>query len=118
MTKSPQITPSKPLFHKPGVLQFKDLVKLETATITHNLKESSKFFDTSPLSTSAIHKHNTRQSNYINYFIPRVTTELGKKSLKYVGLKLWHDIPNEVKNSQPKFSNKNIITAIHIYHDI
>ena len=55
MTKSPQITPSKPLFHKLGVLHFKDLVKLETVTIMHNLKESSKFFNTSPPSISAIH---------------------------------------------------------------
>ena len=64
MTKSPQTTPSKPLFHKLGVLQFKDLVKLETA-IMHNLKESSRFFNTSPRSISAIHKHHTRQSNNI-----------------------------------------------------
>ena len=116
MTRSPQIAPSKPLFHKLGGLQFKDLVQLQTATIMHNLKELSKLLNTSPPSISAIHKHNTREANNMNYFIPRVRPELRKKFLKYVGPKLWHDIPNQLKKySQPKFSNKNTnITAIHI----
>jgi len=42
-----------------------------------------------------IHKYNTRQKD--DFHIDAIKTEIGKRSIKYKGSKLWNDLPAELK---------------------
>ena len=45
-----------------------------------------------------IHKYNTRQKNH--FHIDAIKTEIRKRSIKYMGSKLWNDLPAELKEIQ------------------
>ena len=44
-----------------------------------------------------IHSHKTLHATHLTYFVPRKRTELGKKSFRYYGPKMWQDVPYEIK---------------------
>ena len=46
---------------------------------------------------SRIHNHNTRFVSNLNYFRPRVSTSLGKKSFKFSAPKIWETVPPGLK---------------------
>ena len=53
----------------------------------------------------AIHKRSTRTSQMKNQlYIPRFRTNRLQRSIKYRGVKVWNDIPNEIKNNKRNFS--------------
>lgn len=45
-----------------------------------------------------IHNYNTRNIN--NFRLPKIITENSKKNIYYAGLKLYNDLPNEIKEAQ------------------
>ena len=45
-----------------------------------------------------LHKHDTRLKTRQKYYLPRMTTSLGQRSLTYLGPKIWSEIPNELKS--------------------
>jgi len=45
-----------------------------------------------------IHKYNTRQKD--DFHIDAIKTDIGKRSIKYKGSKLWNDLPAELKEMQ------------------
>ena len=49
--------------------------------------------------TSSVHSHNLRNSKY-NLFVPRPSTEAGKRSFQYRGSVLWNSLPLSAK-TQP-----------------
>ena len=53
------------------------------------------------------HSHNTRTKIKSNYSLPRPSTDLGKQSLKYYGVKVWSQLGNHIKKdvSYEKFSS-------------
>ena len=46
---------------------------------------------------SRIHNHNTRFVTNLNYFRPRVSTNLGKTSVKFSAPKIWETVPPGLK---------------------
>ena len=44
-----------------------------------------------------IHAYDTRSKQKSKYFFPRYQTNYEKKSLQYFGIKLWSEIPQEIK---------------------
>ena len=46
---------------------------------------------------SRIHNHNTRFVSNLNYFRPRVSTNLGKTSFKFSAPKIWETVPPGLK---------------------
>ena len=44
-----------------------------------------------------MHTYDTRSKQKSKYFLPRYQTNYGKKSLQYFGIKLWSEIPQEIK---------------------
>ena len=44
------------------------------------------------------HPYNTLHSSKQNYFLPRKRTEAGKKSISFIGSKIWGGIPTQIKN--------------------
>ena len=53
----------------------------------------------------AIHKRSTRTSQMKNQlYIPRFRTNRLQRFIKYRGVKVWNDIPNEIKDNKCNFS--------------
>ena len=46
---------------------------------------------------SRIHNHNTRFASNLNYFMPRVSTNLNKTSFKFSVPKIWGTVPPGLK---------------------
>ena len=53
--------------------------------------------------TSSVHSHNLRNSKH-NLFVPRPSTEAGKRSFRYRGSVLWNSLPSSAK-TQPTLSS-------------
>ena len=45
------------------------------------------------------HSYNTRTRLNSEFKLPRPRTELGKQSIKYIGVKIWREIPQNIKKS-------------------
>ena len=58
-----------------------------------------------------IHKYNTRQKD--DFHIDAIKSEIGKRSIRYKGSKLWNDLPAELKEIQSlqsfKYKLKNYL---------
>ena len=54
-------------------------------------------FDDFLTPASRIHNHNTRFVSNLNYFRPRVSTNLGKTSFKFSAPKIWETVPPGLK---------------------
>ena len=72
-----------------------------------NKKNPSCFHDYFSFNAD-IHQHSTRQSNHGNLFLThRNSFQYGLKSIRYMGAKMWIDLPVEIRNSPSKYSFKN-----------
>jgi len=52
------------------------------------------------------------------YHLPRMQTSLGQLSLKYIGPKMWYDIPEKLKSLSPysfRKSNKSALLSCQNY---
>ena len=45
------------------------------------------------------HDHDTKTKQNIKYKLPRPRTDLGKRSIKYFGIKSWSDLDSDIKLS-------------------
>ena len=50
---------------------------------------------------ASVHKYQTRLASLQKYYFPRMKTSLGQLSLKYIGPKIWSNIPEKLKSSSP-----------------
>lgn len=50
--------------------------------------------------TNTIHNRNTRQNNEYDLRLPNYSSTLAQKNIFYNGIKLYNDLPNEIKKSQ------------------
>jgi len=58
-------------------------------------------FDNYFAEIASVHKYQTRLASLQKYYLPRMKTSLGQLSLKYIGLKIWPNIPEKLKSSSP-----------------
>jgi len=49
------------------------------------------------MENKVIHKYNTRRKD--DFHIDAIKSEIGKRSIKYKGSKLWNDLPAELKRN-------------------
>ena len=81
------------------VLKLSDLIKLEYVKFMYRFENNllpvsfKKYFT----NLDCIHAYDTRSKQKSKYFLPRYQTNYGKKSLQYFGIKLWSEIPQEIK---------------------
>ena len=45
------------------------------------------------------HQHYTRAKANAEFILPRPRTDLGKQSIKYMGVKIWNEIPTNIRSS-------------------
>ena len=91
---------SNPLYFKLSILKLDDLFNYECAKLMHlsnngrlplHLNQQLHF-----KKVSAEHSHSTRQANAIH--IPRFSTAKYQRPFKYIGTKIWNNIPQELKD--------------------
>jgi len=63
---------------------------------------------------ASVHKYQTRLACWQKYHLPRMTASLRQLSLKYVGPKIWFNIPENLKTLSPFINFENNIKT-HCY---
>ena len=88
------------IYKKFAILKIKDKFKFEICCLVYKFLHQllpacfNKFFQRN----SEIHSRRTRQSNDLH--LPLFRKSICKQSLKFVGVKLWNEIPDEIKQSK------------------
>ena len=91
---------SIPLYFKLSILKLDDFFNYECAKLMHlskngrlplHLNQQLNFKN-----VSTVHSHCTRQPNAIH--IPRFSAAKCQRSFKYMGTKIWNNIPQELKD--------------------
>ena len=96
MTNSSHLEHTTQLFFKLNLLH--DICNLEVAKYMFQIKKKTTPHDNQIFRlASHMHNHHTRSSSKSYYFIPWKRTEFGKKSLSFVGPKVWQIVPEELK---------------------
>ena len=81
------------------VLKLSDLIKLVYVKFMYRFENNllpvsfKKYFT----NLDCVHAYDTLSKQKSKYFLPRYQTNYGKKSLQYFGIKLWSEIPQEIK---------------------
>ena len=84
------------LYKNYGLLQLSQIHELELGKLMfkHKNKMLPERFNRHFSSISSVHTHSTRSRTRDNFFIPRVRTSLGQKTIKVTGPKLWNSVPD------------------------
>ena len=97
------------LFCHLQMLKIKDIHKLQLAKLMHKYKDKYDIGNNHSVKLSDQHNYNTRLSSNDNYFMPRSRTNLGLRSFRYNGPKLWQTVPLELKNLNFPLLKKNLL---------
>jgi len=91
------------LYSKHKILEIQDLFKLSVDKFMYSFYSGglSNHFDNYFAEIASAHKYQTRLASLQKYYLPRLKTSLGQLSLKYIGPKIWSDIPENLKSSSP-----------------
>ena len=91
------------LYSKHKILEIPDLFQLSVAKFMYFFYNGRlpNDFDNYFAEIASIHKYQTRLASLQKYYLPRMKTSLGQLSLKYIGLKIWSNIPEKLKSSSP-----------------
>ena len=86
-------------YKKLDILMLDELYNLEVGKFMY--RSSSLLLPTSfdEYFTKIDHHHYTRARANANLTFPRPRTNFGKQSIKYMGVKIWNEIPTDVKHS-------------------
>ena len=104
---SSRLQSAQPLYKENNILSLNNLLSQETAKFMYKFihKQLPVQFDNYFDYVHAIHKRSTRTSQMKNQlYIPRFRTNRLQRSIKYRGVKVWNDIPNEIKDNKCNFS--------------
>ena len=83
-----------------------DIFKLQLLTFVFESlhKLAPHYFHSYFSLNSSIHSYETRHSTRGDiYVVEKNTLQFGLRSIRYMGAKLWNDLPLEVRNSTSKF---------------
>ena len=109
MTKSSYSASSSQLYKKLNILKLNDIFKFQVAKLMHNYegnKNKHKPITFDLIHIQGVHKYETRLSTE-NYFLPRMRTNIGKKSLAYTGPNIWRQVPRDMKILPKKNLNQH-----------
>ncbi len=101
--------PSSPIFKDLQLLQLYSIFKLKLLTFVFDIGNGNlpNCFDNFFLLGSSVHQYCTRQASKGNLYLGNKNTlQYGLKSLRYLGAKLWNDIPVEIRSIRLKHSFK------------
>ena len=101
---------STPYYYNLKILKLPDLLKLETAKLVFRHLQntlppliSNLFIKTSDISVR--HTRSSNPSNSLSLYIPKYQSARLQRCIRYKGVKIWNDIPSDIKNKSVTFSN-------------
>ena len=105
---------TSPLFKELSIIKLLDLIPLHNSLFMYDYFNNnlSPVFNDFFKSVSTVHSYNTRLSSKNNYYLPPVRTNYGKFNLRYLGVKTWLSIDNEIKAFSKSRFKKHIISSI------
>ena len=93
-------TPISTMYKQLNILKISDIYHLELGKFMYQL-----YSDRLPAvfvqlfkKIKEIHSHNTRQTEKLTYFLPRVSKTIGQQLLTFRGVKLWYSIDDTIKD--------------------
>jgi len=91
------------LYSKHNILEIPDLFQLSVAKFMYSFYNGGlpNHFDNYFAEIASVHKYQTRLASLQKYYLPRMKTSLGQLSRKYIGPKIWSNIPEKLKSSSP-----------------
>jgi len=91
------------LYSKHKILEIPDIFQSSVAKFMYSFYNGGlpSNFDKYFAEIASVHKYQTRLASLQNYYLPRIKTSLGQLSLKYIGPKIWSNIPENLKSSSP-----------------
>jgi len=94
------MTKTKQLYSKHKILNKPDLFKLSVAKFMYSFYNGGlpSHFDNYFTEIAFIHICQTRLAALQKYYLPRMKTSPGQLSLKYIGSKIWSNIPENLKS--------------------
>ena len=94
-SKTPLRNPITPLYRRSGILKLNDLFDFEVTKLMHQIihRKTPKNFDSYFLYLSNILAYSTCQKFPNHLHLPRFHTSRPKRSIKYLGSKIWNNIP-------------------------
>ena len=87
--------PTNELFHRLGTLKFKNIVELYTAQIVYKAR-----YNLLPGNLQILYRNRDGRYEYrnpLNFQQPRTRTEWKRLCVSAIGVKLWNDLPDELK---------------------
>ena len=104
-----QRTPINSLYRQFNVLKVIDIFKLQLAKFMFNYHNNNlpSVFQCYFKNLHQIHSYNTRQKSLQNYFLESCSNNFDQTKLKYLGTKIWNQIPSEIKQSSLPIFVKN-----------
>lgn len=98
------------LFKELQILKFQDIIILHISIFMYQYKNKQlpPSFDNFFTPITKVHSYNTRLSSNSAYYLPKVRTNYGKFSLRFIGVKTWNKIQdyNKESPSTRSFSKK------------
>ena len=94
---------ANPLYKILDILKFENILKHKIGCFTYKILNKSfsvpKPFTSYLVKASNVHSYNTRYAQNLNIQRPKIRTNYGIHSSKYLASKVWETIPKEIKNS-------------------
>ena len=102
------------LCSKHKILEVPDLFQLSVAKFMYSFYNGG-LPDSYVAEIASVHKYQTRLASLQKYYLPRMKTSLGQLSLKYIGPKIWSNIPENLSSAiLPDFLLIFVLYACHI----
>jgi hypothetical protein len=92
-------------------LKLEDLFELELGKFMHQFYNNKlpKSFAGYFLGVCESHQRNTRAANTLNYVVKKCNKKAGERSVKYLGAKVWNNLPNDIQTAN-KTKFKTLLT--------
>jgi len=89
------------LYSKHKIVERPDLFQQSVVKFMHSFYNGGlpNHYDNYFAEIASVHKYQTRLASLQKYHLPRMKTSLGQLSLKYIGPKIWSNIPEKLKSS-------------------
>jgi len=104
------------LCSKHKISEIPDLFQLSVAKFMYSFCNGGlpNHFNNYFAEIASVHKYHTRLASLQQYYLPRMKTSLGQLSLKYIGPKIWSNIPEKLKSSSPYSFGKNMKKSCYL----
>ena len=103
---------STPYYSNLKILKLPNLLKLETAKLVFRHLQNTLpplifnlFIKTSDISVR--HTRSSNPSNSLSLYIPKYQSARLQRCIRYQGVKIWNDIPSDIKNKTYNFLKRN-----------